>query len=257
VQVLTGTRLDADGILDYGAGVVVLATGSRYGRTGLNPYDRRPYDFLDQAFGPRLLTPEDVLDAGLPVGERVLLLDLDGYVVGPGLAEHLARAGHRVTVATPAEVFGGYLRLTMEHTRTMADLADLGVEVRTERMATAADGAQVQLAGPDRRGRTVTEDLAVDSVVLVGQREARHGLFRELRALRPQWEPNGLQAVYRVGDCVRPGFIAEAVFSGHRLAREIDAPDPAEPLPYIRERRLVGGRDEDFDLVDGAHWPLH
>ena len=268
VQVVTGTRLDADRILDYGAGIVVLATGSRYARTGLNPYDRRSYGFLDEAFGPRLLTPEDVLEGeaaagdrpGDRLGERVLLLDLDGYAVGPGLAEHLARAGHRVTVVTPAEVFGGYLRLTMEHTRAMADLRDLGVEVRTGWMATGADGAQVTVAGPGgpgTAGRTVVEELAVDGVLLVGQREAQHGLFRELRARRAEWEPNGLRAVYRVGDCVRPGFVAEAVFSGHRLAREIDAPDPADPLPYVRERRLVGGCDQDFDLTDGAHWPLH
>jgi hypothetical protein len=35
---------------------------------------------------------------------------------------------------------------------------------------------------------------------------------------------------------VRPNFIAEAIFSGHRLAREIDTDDPSKPLPFLRER---------------------
>jgi dimethylamine/trimethylamine dehydrogenase len=42
-----------------------------------------------------------------------------------------------------------------------------------------------------------------------------------------------------VGDCIAPRQIAEVVFDGHRLAREIDEPDPHVPKPYLRERRLV------------------
>jgi dimethylamine/trimethylamine dehydrogenase len=34
---------------------------------------------------------------------------------------------------------------------------------------------------------------------------------------------------------VAPRLIAECVFDGHRLAREIDSPDPAMPLPFLRE----------------------
>jgi hypothetical protein len=43
----------------------------------------------------------------------------------------------------------------------------------------------------------------------------------------------------RIGDCVAPNFISEAIFDGHRLAREIDSDDPAHPLPFIRERASV------------------
>ena len=53
----------------------------------------------------------------------------------------------------------------------------------------------------------------------------------------------------RIGDCVEPRVIAEAVFDGHRLGREIDTPDPATPLPFIREQRILGWREEDYDGV--------
>ena len=37
----------------------------------------------------------------------------------------------------------------------------------------------------------------------------------------------GIEALYRIGDCVAPRIIAEAIFDGHRLAREIDSENPA------------------------------
>jgi dimethylamine/trimethylamine dehydrogenase len=50
---------------------------------------------------------------------------------------------------------------------------------------------------------------------------------------------DGIQALYRIGDCVAPRLIADCVFDGHRLAREIDSDDPATPKPYLRERRVI------------------
>jgi dimethylamine/trimethylamine dehydrogenase len=34
--------------------------------------------------------------------------------------------------------------------------------------------------------------------------------------------------------------IADAIWDGHRLGREIDSEDPATPLPWRRERTAVG-----------------
>jgi dimethylamine/trimethylamine dehydrogenase len=50
-------------------------------------------------------------------------------------------------------------------------------------------------------------------------------------------------------------MIAQAVFSGHRLAREIDSPDPSVPLPFIRERRLLNATEDDFALGSAAISP--
>jgi dimethylamine/trimethylamine dehydrogenase len=33
-------------------------------------------------------------------------------------------------------------------------------------------------------------------------------------------------------------MISEAIFDGHRLAREFDGPDPSIPPPFDREREL-------------------
>ena len=55
-------------------------------------------------------------------------------------------------------------------------------------------------------------------------------------------------AVHRIGDCYAPNFIAESIFSGHRLGREIDSPNPDRPFPFIRERRLLNASDDDYVL---------
>ena len=42
--------------------------------------------------------------------------------------------------------------------------------------------------------------------------------------------------MYRTGDCVAPRWLVDTVFDGHRLAREIDSPNPHVYLPTARER---------------------
>ena len=80
---------------------------------------------------------------------------------------------------------------------------------------------------------------SADAVVLVTQRLSDDGLYRELAATRTARGGRGRGGA-RIGDCVAPRLIADAIFDGHRLAREIDLPDPARPLPYLRERPLAG-----------------
>jgi dimethylamine/trimethylamine dehydrogenase len=48
--------------------------------------------------------------------------------------------------------------------------------------------------------------------------------------------------VYRAGDCLAPRYLADVVFDGHRMGREIDSPDPQRPRSIIREHRIWGDR---------------
>ena len=88
-------------------------------------------------------------------------------------------------------------------------------------------------------------ELEADAVVLVTQRLSNDELYRELNADEDALADEGVEALYRIGDCVAPRIIADAIFDGHRLAREIDSENPAIPLPYKRERLVLelGSRD--------------
>jgi dimethylamine/trimethylamine dehydrogenase len=201
------------------------------------------------SFSGTVYTPEQVMAAndGPAIGKRVLVWDTDGYFVGPGIAEHLASLGHEVIAATPAANLGQYLGYTMESSQTIRDLRELGVTIHTHSGISGADGDQVTLS-------TLNQiiDVGIDSIVVVGQRVAHADLYLELLDRREEWDESGLSHVYRVGDSVRPSFIADAIFSGHRLAREIDSSDPDQPLPYIRERRLLDASEVDFTFTGPA-----
>jgi electron transfer flavoprotein alpha subunit len=73
-------------------------------------------------------------------------------------------------------------------------------------------------------------EIAAAGIVLVTQRVSRDELFHELDGTVPR--------LHRVGDCVAPRLLAEAIFDGHRMAREIESADPDVALPYLRERPL-------------------
>ena len=93
------------------------------------------------------------------------------------------------------------------------------------------------LRGTDEFGEPV--ELEADGIVLVTQRLSDEALYLELAQRPRRAARRGIEALYRIGDCVAPRIIAEAFFDGHRLAREIDADDPATPLPYTRERIVL------------------
>ncbi|TML84284.1 MAG: FAD-binding protein [Actinobacteria bacterium] len=224
VEVVAGAALDADAVRAYGAQLAVVATGAHWAADGLNHLTHAPIPGAE-----RTLTPERVLAGEEPAGESVLVYDCEGYFMGVGIAELLAARGRRVLYVTPLPVVGPFLDHTEEGIPVRQTLADLGVEwaVETELAAIGPDDCLLRSFG---RERTV----AADAVVLVTARISDDALYREVRA-----DPGPLEAVYAIGDCVAPRLIADCVFDGHRLAREIDAPDPARPLPYLRERRLV------------------
>ena len=86
---------------------------------------------------------------------------------------------------------------------------------------------------------TMSDRMAVmsEGLVRLGSAElvagrGDHGSSGDLASDETRLRAEGVEAVYRVGDCVAPPqLIADAIFDGHRLAREIDGPEPAVPLP--------------------------
>ena len=114
-------------------------------------------------------------------------------------------------------------------------LHDIGVGQRAGFLA--SEMGECFMRGTDEFGEPA--ELETDAVVLVTQRLSNEALYLELAQDLDGLRGEGIEALYRIGDCVAPRIIAEASFDGHRLAREIDADDPATPLPYTRERIVL------------------
>jgi len=226
VELVMGRELDAEAIRAWGAGAVVLATGSDWAGDGLNGFTRGPIPGADADLA-HVLTPEQVLLEGKrPPGERVVVYDADGYFAAPGLAELLAGEGRSVELVTGFDVVSPFAAETLEDVLTRDRLHAAGVAMRRSATLVSIEAGRIECE--DEFGRTVS--IETDGVVLVTQRVSREALYHELEQTLP--------AVYRIGDCVAPRLLAEVVFDGHRLAREIDEPDPEVALPYLRERPL-------------------
>jgi dimethylamine/trimethylamine dehydrogenase len=237
VSVGLGQRLTAADVLDYGAQIVVVATGAAWAGDGINGFTRSSIPGADAALS-HVLTPEQVMLTGKrPPGRRVAVVDYEGYFTGTTLAELLHREGYETHYVTPHEAVAPYADQTLEGLPVRRRLNELGIAISRAAMVDriTTDGIELALDFTERRR------LEVDGVVLVTQRLSDDALYRELVADPAALEREGIEAVYRIGDCVAPRLIADAIFDGHRLAREIDSPDPERPLPYLRERPLVVG----------------
>ena len=71
-------------------------------------------------------------------------------------------------------------------------------------------------------------------------REAKTELYDGVMALKPRWREAGLETVVRSGDCLAPRYLADAIFDGHRIAREFESANPERPRAIIRERQIWG-----------------
>ncbi|HEU4448994.1 MAG TPA: FAD-dependent oxidoreductase [Gaiellaceae bacterium] len=232
VEVIPRTRLGAGDVLLYGAELVVVATGAFWSPVGLNRETHEPIVGADASL-PHVLTPEQVMVEGkAPPGERVAVYDCDGYFTGPDLAEKLAGEGFRVDLVTSLEDVAPFAHETLEQAHLKRRLHEAGV--RMHRGVVVDRVAPGLLAGLSELGERF--ELETDAVVLVTQRVSDDALYGKLRSDEERLAAEGIEAVHRVGDCVAPQLIADAIFDGHRLAREIDAPNPAVPLPWRRER---------------------
>src|ERR1700694_337073 len=231
IEVHTGTRLTTDAIRDYGAEIVVIATGARWSGDGLNAVTHEPIPGADAAL-PYVLTPEQVMISGKrPPGRRVVVYDCEGYFMAPGLAEKLAGEGYKVDLVTVLETISPHSDETLEGSLLRQHLHDVGVSMRTNFSFDAVNEGSLQCSS---FGDPV--EIGADAVVLVTQRLSNEELYLELRAADESLRSAGVGSLYRIGDCVAPRLLADVAFDGHRLGREIDSDNPAIPLPYLRER---------------------
>jgi dimethylamine/trimethylamine dehydrogenase len=228
VQLLRGSRVSAEEVLEFGASRVVIATGSRWRRDGVGRANPRPIRGFDDAH--RVLTPDDVLD-GASISGSVLVFDDDHYYLGAVLAEKLRVDGHEVTLVTPADRVSAWTVNTLEQHAIQKRVLDLGVEVCANRNVVEFDGSRVVLECTYTGRQTI---LPAAAIVTLTSRLPNDELAQSLHALPDAVTAAGIVAITSIGDCLAPGTIAAAVYAGHRHAREYDRL-PTDEVPFQRE----------------------
>jgi dimethylamine/trimethylamine dehydrogenase len=218
VEYWLGSVVDEEQILEFGADRVMIATGAKWRRDGLGRWHDQPIDGHES---PLVLTPDDIMAGVVPPGP-VVVYDDDHYYMGGVIAEKLRNDGLEVTLATPANEVSTWTNHTEEQHRIQARLLGVGIVLETG-MSLARIGERSALLKSVHTGETRTLEAA--AIVMVASRIPQDDLYY---ALADRID------IQRIGDCLAPGPIARAVYSGHRAARELDAEVPAG-VAFLRE----------------------
>ncbi len=223
VELFRESLLDAEQILEFGFERVAIATGADWARALYSPLEVAG-EVLD---GARVYTLTDIAAGALPDGP-VTVFDFDGHVMGGALAEALASRGLPVTYVTPAGHPSVWTINSNEQGTVHARLAETGVALRLHEYVSAFDGERLALrdlhTGADR-------EIAARSLVIVGTRVARDGLYTALTSRPDDMARAGIRSVDRIGDALAPGAIAHAIHFGRAYAEELDL----GPMPLRRD----------------------
>jgi 2,4-dienoyl-CoA reductase-like NADH-dependent reductase (Old Yellow Enzyme family) len=209
VDVRLDTPLDAPGVREIGADVVVVATGARPARAGF----QRALPLVDRLPGvdaDTVVAIDDVLDGSARLGRRVILLDDLGDWRGTGTALHLAEGGRDVTIVTSAPVIAGGLTHSAADGPLRRRFVEAGGTALPNVVIDGWDGERAQLRflldG-------ATFEFEADALVIAETPVPETDLAEALRADGIQFE--------LIGDAVAPRRASLASYEGRELGSRL------------------------------------
>jgi len=230
VQLFWQSDLSPQEILELECDDVIIATGSHWRRDGIGEQLRSGIPGLNAL---NVYTPDDIMSGTKTLTGHTVIYDQEQGYLGGVIADHLATAGNQLSLVTPGSVVSAWTSYTLEQARVQQSLLQQNVEIiANKRIVNAAKG-QLTLACvfTDKK-----ETLSCDNVILVTQRTSNTDLYTQLEALCEAEEKAAMPNLHLIGDAEAPALIADAVYSGHKMAREIEmGADAKEAILYRRE----------------------
>jgi len=227
VEIFRESEMTAESVLEFGAAHVVLATGACWRKDGFGRATPVP---PIKAAAPNLYAPEDIIRGASPEG-TILIYDDERYVMASALALKLLAEGRRVIYATPAPIVSEWTAHTNEQPAIQGRLIKAGARLIFGKALAGFDGTAAELVclytGQGER-------IAVDALIPVTARRPERGLYDALRERETDWKSAGILSVDLIGDAEAPGLIAHAVYSGYKLAREIEQSERDDTVPRDR-----------------------
>ncbi|HSR00232.1 MAG TPA: FAD-dependent oxidoreductase [Sphingomicrobium sp.] len=233
VSIYRTSELAAEHVLEFGARHVAIATGSSWRRDGVGRDSGFAVPGFDSA---EVYTPDDLMAGRAPKTGPVIIWDDDHYYMGGVLAELERHAGLEVTIVTPAATVSAWTANTLEALPIARRLARMGIEVIPYSSVKGFDEGKLLIAN-NLTGNQY--ERAAAALVTVTARLPVDDLYQEVRE---RWREAGIASLTRIGDCWAPSTIQQAVYSGHKWARELDEePEGLIPreLPMILSARAT------------------
>lgn len=195
VELRLGLEGTAEVVDAAGAELVILATGAR-----------------PVPAGEGQVSVREALAGQLPGEGRVVVVDRQGGYPAIDVARLAAERGRPVTVVSEDATVSSQLGSTAELSPWYQAAATLGIEMRPLTTVLAATPPEVRLR---HRFGAAEEVLKADCVVLADYELPEDSLYRQLRSARPDL------SLRRVGDCLAPRRVLQAILEGGRAAREL------------------------------------
>ncbi len=227
VEIYLDSPMGTADVLETDCSLVAIATGSTWARDGIGRTHHQP---APGAKGANIYTPDDIMD-GVEIEGPVAIYDDDHYYMGSVIAELLRHRDLDVTLITPSSVVSEFSTYTLEQEHIQTRLLEWGVRIvqQKELAAVGADGLDLTCVYTGK-GRHVK----AASIVLVTSRVPNDELYLSLSRDEAALKQSGINRITRIGDCHAPSIIADAVYAGHKYARDLGAVT-TEAIPFKRE----------------------
>lgn len=210
VTLFPESRIAPDDLPALNLDHLIVATGAHWAADAIGRNSPNGFDAADPAM---IVTANNVLNGRAIDAHHIAIYDDDHYYHGSVMALALRKAGHDVTLVTPAGRACEWGSYTQEQYASNSALVAAGVRVVTNRIMTHVGAGKARLAclfgGPDH-------ELSCDAVLPVTRRIPDRTLYDAIRST--DHDPS---SVTLIGDAEAPGIIAAAVYSGHRAAMEV------------------------------------
>lgn len=195
VEVVRNTRVDRTLIERENPDHVIIATGAQ-------PY----WPNFERGGDLQVVDAWQVLRDEVQLGRSVVVADWRCDWIGPGIAERLVRAGHQVQLAVNGTHCGESLPLYVRD-QMAGELHKLAIPIIPYARLYGCDDSTVYLQHTASGEPMLLEN--VDSLVLCQGHQSVDDLGQQLKGLVP---------FQRIGDCLAPRTVEEAIHEGLKVA---------------------------------------
>ncbi|MDA8485045.1 FAD-dependent oxidoreductase [Pseudomonas resinovorans] len=198
VQVQRNVRVDRALVERERPDLVILATGAK-------PY----WPAFERGGELQVVDAWQVLRDEVQLGRSVVVTDWRGDWIAPGIAERLARNGHQVRLAVSGPHCGESLPLYVRD-QMAGELHKMGIPITPYARLYGCDDNTVYMTHAACGEPMLFEE--VDTLVLCQGHQPVDDLGSEME---------GLVEFRRIGDCLAPRTVEEAIYEGLKLAWSI------------------------------------
>ncbi|WMJ02489.1 FAD-dependent oxidoreductase [Pseudomonas chlororaphis subsp. aurantiaca] len=198
VRVVRNTRVDRALVERERPDVVIIATGAE-------PY----WPAFERGGELQVVDAWQVLRDEVTLGRSVVVVDWRCDWIGPGIAERLTRAGHQVQLAVNGTHCGENLPLYVRD-QLAGELHRLGIAITPYARLYGCDDNTLYLQHTASGEPILMENI--NTLVLCQGHQPVDSLASELQ---------GLVEFQRIGDCLAPRTVEEAIYEGLKVAWQL------------------------------------